>query len=93
MTKIDTWNTQGGLGTNGILVVPFTPTGPIDSPGGNYSFISLLFDGYLGWDFVCTSDVSSTQLFAYVPLLLAAGAGVSSTPPFFSPSASLTTFA
>ncbi|KAJ7610303.1 hypothetical protein DFH06DRAFT_1016665, partial [Mycena polygramma] len=36
-----------------------------------------LFDGYLGWDFVCTNDVSSTQLFALVPLLLSSGGAVS----------------
>ena len=28
LAKIDTWQTQNGLGTNGILVVPFIPTGP-----------------------------------------------------------------
>ncbi|KAJ6471315.1 hypothetical protein C8R47DRAFT_1297800, partial [Mycena vitilis] len=55
----------------------YPPTGPIANPGGNYSFVSLLFDGYLGWDFVCTNDVSSTQLFALVPLLLASGGAVS----------------
>ncbi len=31
LTKIDTWQVQNGLGTNGILVVPFTPTGPADN--------------------------------------------------------------
>jgi hypothetical protein len=28
MTTIDTYVTQNGLGTNGILVIPFTPTAP-----------------------------------------------------------------
>jgi len=31
LAKVDTWQTQGGLGTNGILVIPFTPTGPADN--------------------------------------------------------------
>jgi hypothetical protein len=31
LVKIDTWVTQNGLGTNGILVVPFIPTGPADN--------------------------------------------------------------
>ena len=31
LTKIDTWQTQNGLGTNGILVVPFIPTGNADN--------------------------------------------------------------
>ena len=31
LSKVDTCQTQGGLGTNGILVVPFTPTGPADN--------------------------------------------------------------
>ncbi|KAJ7465248.1 hypothetical protein FB451DRAFT_1041588, partial [Mycena latifolia] len=48
------------------------------NPGGNYSFISLLFDGYLDWNFVCTSPVSSTQLFAMMPLILATAMGTSS---------------
>ncbi|KAJ7619053.1 hypothetical protein B0H17DRAFT_964927, partial [Mycena rosella] len=37
-----------------------------------------LFDGYLDWDFVCTSSVSSTQLFAMMPLILATAIGTSS---------------
>ncbi|KAF7296536.1 hypothetical protein HMN09_01060600 [Mycena chlorophos] len=49
----------------------YPPSGVVNSPGGNYSFISLLFDGYLGWDFVCTSDVSSSQIFAFMPVILA----------------------
>ncbi|KAJ6536579.1 hypothetical protein DFH09DRAFT_95284 [Mycena vulgaris] len=56
----------------------YPPSGPIENPGGNYSFISLLFDGYLDWDFVCTSSVSSTQLFAMMPLILATAIGSSS---------------
>ena len=31
LSKVDTYTTQGGLGTNGILVIPFTPTGPADN--------------------------------------------------------------
>lgn len=31
MTKVDTFYTQNGLGTNGILVVPFIPTGPANN--------------------------------------------------------------
>ena len=31
LSKVDTYQTQGGLGTNGILVIPFTPTGPADN--------------------------------------------------------------
>jgi hypothetical protein len=55
----------------------YPPSGAIASnPGSNYSFISLLFDQYLDWPFVVQSSVSSSQLFAYVPLLLAAGAGI-----------------
>jgi hypothetical protein len=55
----------------------------MQSPGANYSFISLLFDPYLGWEFVVTNAVSSSQLFAYVPLLLAAGTDISSACIFF----------
>jgi hypothetical protein len=31
LNHVDTYVTQSGLGTNGILVIPFTPTGPADN--------------------------------------------------------------
>ncbi|KAJ7134278.1 hypothetical protein C8R44DRAFT_610814, partial [Mycena epipterygia] len=49
----------------------------VQSPGANYSFISLLFDGYLDWSFVATSQVSSSQIFAMMPVILATAVGVS----------------
>ncbi|KAJ7246358.1 hypothetical protein C8J57DRAFT_726402 [Mycena rebaudengoi] len=49
------------------------------NPGDDYTFISLLFDGYLDWEFVCTSPVSSTQLFAMMPAVLASALGLSTS--------------
>ena len=36
-----------------------------------YTFIAILFDESLNWRFVVGSPVSSTQIFAYVPILIA----------------------
>ncbi|KAJ7202857.1 hypothetical protein GGX14DRAFT_369992, partial [Mycena pura] len=48
----------------------YPPAGVTPNPGPQFSFISILFDGFLSWPFVCTDSVSSTQLFALMPDLL-----------------------
>ncbi|KAF7299294.1 hypothetical protein MIND_00878300 [Mycena indigotica] len=58
----------------------YPPNGPPQNPGvGNYSFISLLFDNFLGWEFVCTNSISSTQIFAMMPVILATSLGIPTT--------------
>ncbi|KAF7297658.1 hypothetical protein MKEN_01389000 [Mycena kentingensis (nom. inval.)] len=49
----------------------YPPSGAISDPGTDYAFVSLLYDNFLGWKFVCTNSVSSTQIFALMPLILA----------------------
>ncbi|KAJ7175365.1 hypothetical protein C8R46DRAFT_891283, partial [Mycena filopes] len=62
---------------NGLPSRIYLPTGPIENPGSDYSYISLLFDNYLDWNFVCTNPVSSTQVFAMMPLILSNALGTS----------------
>jgi len=44
-----------------------------------YTFIGILFDQDLNWPFVVNSPVSSTQIFAYVPIIIAMALGISGT--------------
>ncbi|KAJ7725329.1 hypothetical protein B0H16DRAFT_1332714 [Mycena metata] len=62
---------------NGLPSRIYLPTGPTENPGAGYSYISLLFDNYLDWNFICTNPVSSTQVFAMMPLILSTALGTS----------------
>jgi len=42
-----------------------------------YTFIGILFDQDLNWPFVVGNPVSSTQIFAYVPIIVATALGIS----------------
>ncbi|KAF8802095.1 hypothetical protein BYT27DRAFT_7261214 [Phlegmacium glaucopus] len=44
-----------------------------------YTFIGILFDQDLNWPFVVNSPDSSTQIFAYVPIIIATALGISGT--------------
>ena len=41
-----------------------------------YTFIALLFDQQLNWPFVVTDPDSSTQIFAYIPIIIATALGI-----------------
>jgi hypothetical protein len=41
-----------------------------------YTFIGILFDLELNWPFVVASPVSSTQIFAYIPIIIATALGI-----------------
>ncbi|KAF8177860.1 hypothetical protein BJ912DRAFT_856656 [Pholiota molesta] len=41
-----------------------------------YTLISILFDSSLNWPFVVNSPVSSSQIFAYVPVLIGTALGI-----------------
>ena len=41
-----------------------------------YTFIGILFDLELNWPFVVTSPISSTQIFAYIPIIIATALGI-----------------
>ncbi|KAF9442656.1 hypothetical protein P691DRAFT_464796 [Macrolepiota fuliginosa MF-IS2] len=43
-----------------------------------YTLISILFNNELNWPFVVTSPLSSSQIFAYVPVLLTTALGITS---------------
>ncbi|EKM49699.1 uncharacterized protein PHACADRAFT_201388 [Phanerochaete carnosa HHB-10118-sp] len=55
----------------------YPPGGPGTNPGPGFTLISLLFDEELPWNLVATSSDSATQIFAWTPLILAAGLNVS----------------
>jgi hypothetical protein len=48
------------------------PKNPLDLTQNfdNYTLISILFDQELNWPFVVNSSVSSSQIFAYLPLII-----------------------
>ena len=73
---IDSFNLSGGMGTNGILVVPFTPTGPED---GLYAALQVV--GYPGTHntTVKRTMTISTQpcvLYEKAPMITGTGATV-----------------
>ncbi|KAF8961223.1 hypothetical protein BDZ97DRAFT_1664635, partial [Flammula alnicola] len=41
-----------------------------------FTLISLLFDQSLNWPFVVNSAISSSQIFAYVPVLIGTALGI-----------------
>ena len=41
-----------------------------------YTFIGILFDQELNWPFVVDSPVSATQIFAYMPMIIATALGI-----------------
>lgn len=41
-----------------------------------YTFIAILFDLELNWPFVVTNAISSTQIFAYIPIIIATALGI-----------------
>ena len=41
-----------------------------------FTFIAILFDMELNWPFVVTSPISSTQIFAYIPIIIATALGI-----------------
>ena len=41
-----------------------------------YTFIAILFDLELNWPFVVTSPISSTQIFAYIPIIIDTALGI-----------------
>ena len=41
-----------------------------------FTFIAILFDLELNWPFVVLSPVSSTQIFAYIPIIIATALGI-----------------
>jgi hypothetical protein len=41
-----------------------------------YTFIAILFDLELNWPFVVTSPISSTQIFAYIPIIISTALGI-----------------
>jgi hypothetical protein len=47
-----------------------------------YTFIAILFDLELNWPFVVENSVSSTQIFAYVPIIIATALGIQSKISF-----------
>lgn len=54
----------------------YPPGGMIQSPGPGYTLISLLFDNALPWPLVATNPDSSTQLFAWTPLIITTALGL-----------------
>ena len=49
-----------------------------------FTFIAILFDMELNWPFVVTSPISSTQIFAYIPIIIATALGIEGDLFFFS---------
>lgn len=41
-----------------------------------YTFIAILFDLELNWPFVVSSPISSTQIFAYIPIIISTALGI-----------------
>ena len=41
-----------------------------------FTFIAILFDLELNWPFVVLSPISSTQIFAYIPIIIATALGI-----------------
>jgi hypothetical protein len=54
------------------------PPDPLDPNADltGYTFIGILFDLELNWPFVVGSPVSSTQIFAYIPMIIATALGI-----------------
>jgi len=51
-------------------IYPPDPMNPNTDLTG-YTFIAILFDLELNWPFVVTNAISSTQIFAYIPIIIA----------------------
>jgi hypothetical protein len=49
---------------------------PSDTDLTGYTLISILFNKELNWPFVVNSPISSSQIFAYMPVLIGAALGI-----------------
>lgn len=57
------------------IIYPHDPLSPNTDLTG-YTFIAILFDRDLNWPFIVESTISSTQVFAYIPILIATALGL-----------------
>ena len=62
-------------------IMPDDPLNPNTDLTG-YTFIAILFDLELNWPFVVQSQISSTQIFAYIPIIIATALGIQGETSF-----------